>query len=84
MLRDSLIAAIRTGVAAAVGFVVTYLVSKGFELPDDLKANLNVVLLTFVIAGYNWGVILLEKHVHPYFGVLLGVPKTPSYNGEAK
>lgn len=82
MLREPLIAAIRTGVAVAVGFVITFLVSKGFELPDDLKANLNVVVLTLVTAAYNWVVILLERHVHPMFGVLLGVPKTPSYDAE--
>lgn len=84
MLRDSLIAAIRTGVATAVGFVVAYLVSKGFSFPDDLAANLNVVVLALATAGYNWVVILLEKHVHPYFGVLLGVPKSPTYNESAK
>ncbi len=80
MLREPLIAAIRTGVAVAVGFVITFLVSKGFELPDDLAANLNIVLLTLVTAAYNWVVILLERHVNPYFGVLLGIPKTPNYN----
>ena len=79
MLRDGVIAAIRTGVATAVGFVVAFLISRGFEFPSDLEANLNVVLLALVTAGYNWGVILLEKHVHPYFGVLLGVPKAPTY-----
>ena len=80
MLREPLIAAIRTGVAVAVGFVITFLVSKGFELPDDLQANLNLVVLSLVTAAYNWAVILLERHVHPYFGILLGVPKTPTYN----
>lgn len=79
MLREPLIAAIRTGVAVAVGFVITFLVSKGFVLPDDLAANLNLVVLTLATATYNWGVILLERHVHPYFGILLGVPKTPTY-----
>lgn len=80
MLREPLIAAIRTGVAVAVGFVITFLISKGFVLPDDLAANLNIVILTLVTSAYNWGVILLERHVNPYFGVLLGVPKTPSYS----
>ncbi len=82
MFRDSAIAAIRTGVAVAVGFIVTFLLSKGFELPDDLKSNLNVVILTIVTAGYNLAVNLLERHVNPYFGVLLGIPKAPSYNTE--
>ena len=80
MLREPLIAAIRTGVAVAVGFLVTFMISKGFVLPDDLKSNLNVVILTLVTSAYNYAVILLERHVHPLFGVLLGVPKTPSYD----
>lgn len=79
MLRDPLIAAIRTGVATGVGFVVTYLISKGWGLPEDFAANLNLVLLAAVTAGYNWLVILLERNVHPYFGILLGIPRTPSY-----
>lgn len=82
MLRDPLIAAIRTGVATVVGFVVTYLISKGWGLPSDFTANLNLVLIAFVTAGYNWAVIMLERHVHPYFGVLLGVPRTPVYEDQ--
>lgn len=79
MLRDPIIAAIRTGVATAVGFAITYLVSKGWGFPEDLAANLNLVLLAVITAAYNWVVILLERHVHPYFGILLGIPKTPTY-----
>ena len=82
MLRDSVIAAIRTGVAALVGLAIAFLISRGFELDDSVKVNLTTGLTVLATAGYNWLVILLEKHVHPYFGVLLGVPKTPSYSAE--
>lgn len=80
MFRDSVIAAIRTGVAALVGFVIAFLVSKGFTFPDDFAANLNVAVLALSTAAYNWLVILLEKRVHPYFGYLLGVAKAPTYD----
>lgn len=80
MFHDSVIAAIRTGVASLVGFIVAYLVSRGLELDDSFALNLTTVLTVFFTAAYNWLVILLEKHVNPYFGVLLGIPKTPSYD----
>lgn len=80
MLRDLLIAAIRTGVAAVVGFVITYLLGLGVEVPDDFRATLTVVVFGLVVAGYNALVGLLERKVSPLFGVLLGVPKAPTYN----
>lgn len=81
MLRDVIVAAIRTGVAAAVGFVITYLVGLGVEVPDDFEATLTVVVFGLVVAGYNALVGGLERKVHPLFGLLLGVPKTPTYTG---
>lgn len=84
MLRDPIIAAIRTGVATAVGLFIAYLVSKGFELDDSVKINLITGLTVVFTAGYNWVVILLEKNVNPIFGRLLGIAKTPSYSDSAK
>lgn len=84
MFHDSVIAAIRTGVAALVGFVVAYLVSNGLELDESFALNLTTILTVFFTALYNWVVILLEKHVNPYFGVLLGIPRTPSYEHKTK
>lgn len=80
MLRDSLIAAIRTGVAALVGLGIGWLVSKGVSLPEDASTQLTAVLMILSTALYNWVVIQLEQRVHPYFGVLLGVPRAPSYD----
>lgn len=79
MLRDVIIAAIRTGVAAAVGFAITWLLGLGVEIPEDFKSTLTVVLFGLVVAGYNAAVGLLERNVHPLFGVLLGVPSAPKY-----
>lgn len=80
MLRDSLIAAIRTGVAALVGFVVAYLVAQGVNLDEEFAVNATTALTVLFTALYNYLVILLEKYVHPGFGILLGVPKTPVYD----
>ena len=82
MLHDSMIAAIRTGIAALVGTVVSYLVSSGFDLDSGFTLGLITVLTVFCIASYNWLVIILEKKVHPMFGILLGVPKAPKYSTE--
>ncbi|TXH11876.1 MAG: hypothetical protein E6R04_00125 [Spirochaetes bacterium] len=79
MFRDSIIAAIRTAVAALVGFVVAFLVAQGFELDENFALNLTTVLTVFFTSLYNWLVILLEKKVDPKFGVLLGIQKAPVY-----
>lgn len=80
MFHDSMIAAIRTGVASCVGFFVAYLVSKGFELDEEFSVSLTTALTIASIAGYNYIVIVLEKKFNPKFGYLLGIPKAPSYN----
>ena len=84
MLHDSIIAAIRTGIATLVGFVVAFLVTSGLDLDESFAINLTTVLTVLCTAAYNWLVIILEKKVHPMFGVLLGVPKAPSYEPTGK
>ena len=80
MLRDSVIAAVRTGVAAAVGIFITYLIKQGIEVDESLTSSLSLAITAIIIAVYNWAVILLETKVNPIFGILLGVPKSPSYD----
>lgn len=80
MLRNGIIAAIRTGIAAGVGLVVSWLVGLGVEVPDGFQEGLNVVVFGLVVSGYNLAVNFLEQKVHPWFGVLLGVPRTPQYD----
>jgi len=79
MFHDSVIAAIRTGVATVVGILITFLVAKGFDIDENTQQQLTAVLVVLFTAAYNWGVIQLERHVNPYFGILLGIPKTPVY-----
>lgn len=78
MFRDSIIAAVRTGIAALVGLLITWLVGQGVDV-GDLAATLNIALFGLFTTLYNVAVSLLERHVHPMFGVLLGVPKAPAY-----
>lgn len=80
MFHDSFIAAIRTGVAAVVGFLVAFLVSNGFDLDDAFAVNLTMALTVFFTSLYNWLVIVMEKNVNPAFGYLLGIAKPPSYD----
>ena len=79
MLRDSFIAAIRTGVAALVGLTLGWLTAQGMDLPEEFAVNLTTTLMILFTALYNYLVILLERKVNPMFGVLLGVPKAPVY-----
>lgn len=79
MLYNALIAAIRTGVAAVVGFVVTWAVARGVEFPDGFDVLLTAGLFSAATVAYNALVNLLATKVHPAFGYLLGVPKTPEY-----
>lgn len=80
MFHDSIIAAIRTGVAALVGLVIAYLVSQGADIDDSIKGNLITSLTVLFTAGYNLLINLLEKKVDSRFGILLGIPKSPSYS----
>lgn len=82
-LYASAIAGIRTGVAALVGLLVAFLISRGIEVPEEFQAQLIGVLVILATAGYNAGVIWLERNVNPLFGVLLGIPRTPAYAGVA-
>lgn len=79
MLRDPIIAAIRTAVAAGVVTLLGWLVGLGVEIPDGFGDSLGVVAFGVAVAGYNLAVSFLERRVHPWFGVLLGVPKAPTY-----
>jgi hypothetical protein len=79
MFRDSIIAAVRTGVAALVGVLIAWLVNVGIPVPDDFQQSLNAIVVAGATLGYNLIVGLLERKVNPYFGFLLGIPKAPAY-----
>lgn len=83
MLYNALISALRTAVAALVGLAITWLVARGVVFEEGFAATLEVGIFTAVTFGYNALVNWLATKVHPGFGWLLGVPKTPEYNAVA-
>ena len=79
MLKDSIIALIRTAVPALVGWVIARLAAYGLELDAETQAQLIAVCLLLATTGYYALVTFLERKVHPGFGWLLGYAKAPSY-----
>lgn len=78
-IRDALIPAVRTGAAALAGFIITFLLDKGWDFPDDIDSQINLAVFLAVTGLYNILVNLAAKHIHPAFGFLLIVPKQPVY-----
>lgn len=75
-MHNTIVAMIRTGVAAAVGGAVVWANHQfGVEIDSALVA---VPAVAFVTAVYNGVVIALTKR-WPTFGWFLGVPTTPVY-----
>jgi hypothetical protein len=81
MLRNNLIAAIRTGVAAFVVFILGWVATKtGIKVDDQTVLAVTGLFFALAVAGYNFLVNFLTHHVSPIFGYLLGVPKVPTYD----
>lgn len=75
-LFDSLV---RTYVPWLAGVIVTWLVSLGVPLDPEVAPAL-LLLLTGAASGLYYLVArLLETHVSPKFGWLLGLAKQPDY-----
>lgn len=75
---NALRAIIRTVVPYLIGVLVTWLGSRGIDLPEDVQAQLSNII-AFVI-GTVWYIVVrrLEK-ANPAFGVLLGAKGAPVY-----
>jgi uncharacterized membrane protein (DUF441 family) len=74
-MNDTIVSFIRTYVPVVVGTILAFLANRGF----DIEINQNAVVVA-VIAIYYAIARALEKR-WPFFGVLLGVPKEPAYEG---
>lgn len=68
---------VRTLVPVVVGSILAGLASVGFDLPEGLVTE---VVATVIITLYYAAVRLLETHVSPAWGWLLGVAKVPQYD----
>lgn len=75
-LFDSLV---RTYVPWLVGVLIGWLVSLGVPLDPEVETALTVVFMTSAGALYYLIVRLVEIHVSPRLGVLLGRAKQPVY-----
>lgn len=70
---------IRTVVPFVVGWVVTFLVARGFAVDDGTKTQITSAVTVLVGALYYVIIRLLEQ-VKPKVGVLLGAAKPPAYD----
>jgi hypothetical protein len=68
---------VRTLVPVVVGSVLAALASVGLDLPEGLVTE---VVAAVIITLYYAAVRVLEEHVSPAWGWLLGVAKVPKYD----
>lgn len=83
-LSDARTAAIRTIVKAVVGFVIAKVALK--PMLDRFGIDEQVVvdaMFPVAVGLYSLAVSWLEHNVSPWFGVLAGVPKHPTYPAPA-
>lgn len=79
-MSDKIVAAIRTGVAAAVATLLVWAASTfGVELPEGTAEIVGAVVFGLVVAAYNYAVTWATANVWDGFGWLLGIPKNPTY-----
>ena len=78
MLGPALLGTIRTFVPVVVGSLIAWLLDLGVTVDEGTVDALSLALVGLITAAYYFIVTLLERKVHPYFGVLLGVPKAPA------
>lgn len=69
---------IRTVVPYVIGLLVTWLGSKGINLPEDVQAQLSAAI-TVAIGSVWYGVVRKLEKTNPDFGWLLGVKGAPVY-----
>lgn len=70
---------IRTASSYFLGILFTWLLSLGFDFPQEIKDQLYLALPVFIGSLYYIGIAALEKKV-PWIGWLIGVAKTPVYS----
>ena len=78
-IQDALTAAIRTGAAGIGAYVIAWLIGLGVTIPDGFNLALTAVLFGLILAGWNLAIGLAARYIHPWFGYLLIVAKSPSY-----
>jgi len=77
-MPDIVVSAVRTFVPWLVGLIVTALTAAHIDVSADARIQITALVAFLVAAGYYLVVRALEKR-WPRLGVLLGVPKPPTY-----
>jgi uncharacterized membrane protein len=77
-MQDIFTSVVRTFVPSLIGAVVAYLTQKGVHVPPEAVAQATALITLVVGTGYYIVVRALEKR-YPQAGLLLGVPKPPTY-----
>lgn len=82
-MSDTLVSLIRTYVPVGVGAFFSWLLTLGVDVDATTQAGLVTALTGVVISVYYTLARLLEKK-WPFFGLLLGSSKEPSYEVKGK
>lgn len=69
---------IRTYIPYVIGAVVAWLTQKGVHVPDSSVASATAAL-TLVFGSVYYLVVSYLERKFPKLGILLGVPKKPTY-----
>lgn len=77
-MSDAITGLIRTWVPIAVGAFLSWLIARGVDLDTQTQAGL-VTSLTGVVIAVYYGLVRLTERRWPWFGVLLGSTKQPTY-----
>ncbi len=80
MLRDYLIAQVRTYVPVGVGALITWLLSLGIDVGAQAQVGLITFGTAFVIGAYYTAASALQRKWPALGTVLLGSSKAPSYS----
>lgn len=82
-MNSLIIQIIRSSVPVGVGAGITWLISIGLTIPEDVAANTSIALVALISSLYYIAVAALEKKI-PAFGWLLGVARNPVYPAQGE
>lgn len=78
-MKDFYTSVVRSLTPAIVSAVVTFLTAQGINIDTTGVSGLESALYAFFYGLYYIVIRLLETHVHPKLGWLLGYAKAPQY-----
>jgi uncharacterized membrane protein YjgN (DUF898 family) len=83
VIGDLVTSYVRTGAALLVGLLLTWLAASQ-QIVIDKSSEAVLVALTTMLITFVWYVVVRAlEHKWPKLGVLLGIPKRPTYQPPA-